>query len=70
MVVAPEVIRVQEEEDATTGLVPDPRRLLASDGTREEQLESVRYWYRGDSFCITHGGDAAWAGADGTIHST
>lgn len=39
-------------------------------GPREEQLESARTWLRRGWFCITHGGDAAWAGPDGTIHST
>jgi hypothetical protein len=38
--------------------------------SREEEIESVRYWARGGNFCITHGGDAGWAGEDGTIHST
>jgi uncharacterized protein (TIGR02996 family) len=37
---------------------------------RESLIEYVRLFLRGGSFCITHGGDAAWAGQDCTIHST
>jgi uncharacterized protein (TIGR02996 family) len=37
---------------------------------RESLIDYVRHFLRDGSFCITHGGDAAWAGQDGTIHST
>ena len=35
-VITPEVIRVQEQENAAAGLVPDTRSLFVSDGTRQE----------------------------------
>jgi uncharacterized protein (TIGR02996 family) len=38
--------------------------------SREDELSYVRYWFRDGNFCITHGGDAVWAGEDGWIHST
>src|SRR5688572_33129789 len=40
-VVAPEVVGVQEEEYTAAGLVSDPRGLLGTDGTREEQARSA-----------------------------
>lgn len=40
-VVAPEVVGVQEEEYTAPGLVSDPRGLLGTDGTREEQARSA-----------------------------
>jgi uncharacterized protein (TIGR02996 family) len=44
---------------------PDPHAE-----SREIELESVRFWLRGGHFCITHGGDAAWADQSGEICST
>jgi hypothetical protein len=42
VVVAPEVVCVQEEKDAASGLVPDVASLFISDGPRQEQVGSLR----------------------------
>ena len=38
MVITPEILRVQEEEDAAAGLIPDASGLLSPDGTPQEEF--------------------------------
>jgi uncharacterized protein (TIGR02996 family) len=69
--VLPSHTRIYKYDGNVVQFIENPDgELPPYSGSREEELDSVRFWYRSGNFCITHGGDAAWAGEDGTIHST